>query len=165
MIPRMTPKRAEDEGDLISIGELGEIINREIGTIRKWEREGKLPKRLLPRRGERGWRYWTHGQVYGKQGIIVWMEKHDMRPGRDFSDPEHADEHVRNLRRPKYMDKYLIKLVRTMAKNKVPAEEIVDELFPHTKYASKENMEAALRRYFNKQGWFFPPTSRKKTTT
>ena len=149
--------------ELIYINDLAEIINREIGTIRKWEREGKLPKHLHPRRGDRGWRCWTHGQVYGDRGIIAWMKKHDMRPGRVLSDPANADQHVRNLRRPKYLSKTLIKLAHTMAQNKASAADIVEELYPHTKYASKENLEDALRRYFTRQGWVFPPRKRKTT--
>lgn len=154
----MNPQKPADE--LIYISDLAVIVNREIGTIRKWESSGKLPKHLKPRRGDRGWRCWTHGQVYGERGIIKWMEKHDMRPGREFADPENADEHVRHLRRPKYLNKHLIQLARTMVKNKASATEIVQELYPHTRYASEENLENALRRYFTKQGWVFPPRDR-----
>jgi DNA-binding transcriptional MerR regulator len=148
------------EGELIYISQLAKIVNREIGTIRKWEREGKLPKHLLPRRGERGWRCWTHAQVYGERGIIKWMKKHDMRPGREFSDPANADDHVRHLRRPKYLNKHLILLARNMVKNKETATAIAEELYPHTRYASSENLEEALRRYFTRQGWVFPRRDR-----
>lgn len=159
----MSPKE-EGEG-LIYISDLAEVINREIGTIRKWEREGKLPKHLLPKRGDRGWRCWTHSQVYGKRGIIEWMKKHDMRPGREFADPAHADDHVRNLRRPKFIDKKLIALARTMVKNKATVEEIISELYPHTKYTSEQNLENALRRYFTSQGWVFPKKTRTKVAS
>lgn len=162
------PAQSHDK-ELIYINDLAEVVNREIGTIRKWESTGKLPKHLTPRRGDRGWRCWTHAQVYGPRGIIAWMKKHDMRPGREFADPSNADEHVRHLRRPKYLNKHLIKLARTMAKNKATATEICEELYPHTKYASPQNLEDALRRYFTQQGWVFPPRdkprSRKKATT
>lgn len=157
----MPPTKPDDERIYINV--LAEIINREIDTIRKWERVGTLPKHLLPKRGDRGWRYWTHAQVYGPRGIIAWMEKKDMRPGREFADPRNADDHVRALRRPKYLNKYLIKLTRTMVKNKATAEEIVDELYPFTKYVSKENLEVALRRYFNRQGWIFPPPTKRSS--
>lgn len=160
MIPPMTPQKQAEE--LIYISELAVIVNREIGTIRKWEREGKLPKHLLPRRGERGWRCWTHGQVHGERGIIKWMAKHDMRPGREFSDPANADDHVRHLRRPKYLNKHLIRLARNMVKNKATTTEIVEELYPHTRYASPENLEDALRRYFTRQGWVFPPRDKPR---
>jgi hypothetical protein len=151
--------------DLIYIPQLAEIINREQNTIRKWEREGKLPKHLVPKRGRRGWRCWTHGQVYGKRGILEWMKTHDMRPGRTLTSPDDEERHVRNLRRPKYLSKRLITNVRTMVKNKASAEEIVDEIFPHTKYASKANLETALRRYFRAQGWVFPPSKRRRVAT
>lgn len=151
----MTPAKQPADA-LISISEVGEILNREIGTIRKWEREGKLPKHLLPQRGQRGRRYWTHAQVHGKRGLVEWMRKHEMRPGRAFSDPKNEAVHVRNLRRPKYVDDKMVVLIKTMVKNKRSAKEIVDEVFPHTKYSSKENCERALRNYFKKQGWVFP---------
>lgn len=157
------PTTPTDDED-IYINVLAQVINREIGTIRKWEREGKLPKHLIPKRGDRGWRYWTQAQVFGPRGIIAWMEKHDMRPGREFADPANADDHVRALRRPKYLNKHLIKLTRTMVKNKATAQEIIDELYPHTKYSSKENLEIALRRYFNRQGWVFPPPIKKRAS-
>jgi len=157
----MSPK-APPKDELISITQLGEIINREANTIRKWEREGVLPKKLHPRRGDRGWRYWTHAQVYGKDGIIKWMERKDMRPGRALADPAHADTHVKNLRRPKYLNKHLVKLIRTMVQNGASASEIIEEIYPHTKYASEENFESAVRGYFTKQGWVFPPSSKRE---
>jgi DNA-binding transcriptional MerR regulator len=77
---------AQATDQLISITELGEIVTRKINTIRKWEREGRLPKHLIPRRGDNGRRFWTHEQVYGQRGIIKWMERNDMRPGKYISE-------------------------------------------------------------------------------
>jgi MerR HTH family regulatory protein len=145
------------EEERIYISQLSEIVNREANTIRKWERLGLLPKRLLPRRGYRGWRYWTHEQVHGVNGILAWMDENDMRPGRYITSPEDSDKHVAALRHPKYMTKRLVRHVRTLTRKRTPLEEILDEIFPHTKYASKANLEYALRRYFNRQGWVFPP--------
>jgi DNA-binding transcriptional MerR regulator len=159
MTPVKTPTKSKDP---IAIGQLAQIVNREINTIRKWEREEKLPKLLRPKRDERGRRYWTHAQVYGPTGIIAWMKKNDMRPGNSIADAANADKHVQNLRRPKYLDKYLVKLIRTMVKNKTPIEDILDEIFPHTKYASKDNLYEALRKYFDSQGWVLPQREQKK---
>lgn len=154
--------RSPDGDGLIYISELARIINREINTIRKWEREGKLPAHLTPERGDRGWRCWTREQVHGKRGILAWMKKNDMRPGREFTDPANADKHVHNLRRPKYLNKHLIRLAHTMVENGASANEIVKELYPHTKYVSEENLEVALRRYFTSQGWVFPQRARRR---
>lgn len=154
--PAMPTKKADANRE-IYISELAEIVNREIGTIRKWEHDGRLPKHLLPKRGERSRRYWTHKQVYGDRGIIKWMKRNDMRPGREFADPANADDHVRNLRRPKFISKHLVDLVKTMVKDNRSAKEIVEEVYPHTKYTSRENLEKALRTYFKKQEWEFPP--------
>ena len=46
------------EAGRVYIDELAKIVDREMGTIRKWERT-VLPKRLHSKRGYRGWRYWT----------------------------------------------------------------------------------------------------------
>jgi DNA-binding transcriptional MerR regulator len=148
---------AQATDQLISITELGEIVTRKINTIRKWEREGRLPKHLIPRRGDNGRRFWTHEQVYGQRGIIKWMERNDMRPGKYLAKPENQVRHVKALRRPKYLSKRLVILAQTMARNKATVDEILDEIYPHTpQYAARANLEIALRRYFKAQGWYFP---------
>lgn len=119
-----------------------------------------MPKRLHPKRGKRGWRYWTPAQV---AGIEEWMEKNDLRPGKSLANPAaDPEQHIRNLRRPKHMNKHIIKLVRAGAKNGLTAKEICADLYPHTKYEKPENMERACRRYFSDQGWYFPPAVRPK---
>jgi hypothetical protein len=145
------------EDQRIYISELGKIVNREINTIRKWEYADLLPDKLLPQRGFRNRRYWTHDQVHGKNGIVEWMQKNDMRPGNALTPPSAEAKHVAHLRRPKYLSKKLIRNVRQMTRNRTELDEILDEIFPHTKYASRDNLEYALRRYFNRQGWVFPP--------
>lgn len=145
------------EDKRIYISELGKIVQRQANTIRKWERFGKLPEHLLPQRGFRNRRYWTHAQVHGKKGIIVWMRKNDMRPGNAIAKRANEAAHIRHLRRPKYLSNRLLRNVRQMTNDRQPLEKILDEIYPHTKYASRDNLEYALRRYFKHQGWVFPP--------
>jgi DNA-binding transcriptional MerR regulator len=64
---------------LLTIGEVSKQLGRVSHTIRQWERDGRLPKRLLPGRDENGWRVWSQDQV---EELKVWMEKEDMRPGK-----------------------------------------------------------------------------------
>lgn len=128
-----------------------------MGTIRKWERT-VLPKRLLSKRGYRGWRYWTDKQVWGEKGIIQWMSDNDMRPGNLVSDPSKEAQHVRNLRKPKYLDGYHIRSARTFAEQGKSRDEIVRILYPRTRYARPQNLEAALEKLFKQEGWYFPPS-------
>ena len=141
----------------VYIDELAKIVDRELGTIRKWERQ-LLPKRLYSKRGYRGWRYWTDAQIFGKDGILEWMEKNDMRPGNLVTDPSKAAEHVHNLRKPKYLDGYHIRSARHFADEGRSREWIVRKLFPRTRYARPENLEAALEKLFKQEGWYFPPS-------
>jgi len=134
-----------------------------MGTIRKWERLGDLPKRLHSKRGYRGWRYWTDKQVYGKDGVLVWMEKNDMRPGNLVTPPEREEQHVQNLRKPKYLDGYHIRSAKHFADQGRSREWIIKKLFPRTRYARPENLEAALVKVFEQEGWEFPPSIGKLT--
>jgi hypothetical protein len=151
------PENPREDGR-VYIDELAKLVNREMGTIRKWERLGDLPKRLHSKRGYRGWRYWTDKQVYGKDGILVWMDKNDMRPGNLVTPPEHEAEHVRNLRKPKYLDGYHIRSAKHFADQGRSREWIIKKLFPRTRYARPENLEAALVKVFEQEGWEFPPS-------
>jgi hypothetical protein len=145
------------EDERIYITELSRIINRQVNTIRKWERLGVLPEKLCPQRGFRNRRYWTHAQVHGRSGILKWMAKNDMRPGNALAHRDSEAQHVEHLRKPKYLPKRLLNNARQMTRHRASLEEILEEIWPQTKYASKQNLEVALRRYFKRQGWPFPP--------
>jgi hypothetical protein len=145
------------EAGRVYIDELAKIVDREMGTIRKWERT-VLPKRLHSKRGYRGWRYWTDKQVWGEKGIINWMAENDMRPGNLVSDPSKEAQHVRNLRKPKYLDGYHIRSARRFADQGKSRDEIIRKLYPRTRYARPENLEAALVKLFAQEGWYFPPS-------
>lgn len=56
--------------DHIYIREAAQLLNRRMGTLRKWEQQGALPKHLMPQRGDRNWRYWTSEQI---EGIKDWL--------------------------------------------------------------------------------------------
>lgn len=155
-------KPTTKERPVIYITELCEIVDREANTIRKWERHKKLPKHLLPKRGKKDMRYWTHEQVFGKKGIVQWMIDNDMRPGNYLAQPENEGRHVKALRRPKLLSNDLILLAQKMARAKKSVEEIVEEIYPHTQYVSPERLEIALRDHFRKQGWYFPRRQAKR---
>lgn len=161
------------EDERIYISQLAQIVDRQVGTIRKWEELGKLPKHLLPKRGYRTWRYWSHSQVYGPRGIIAWMKRNDMRPGNQLTDPKKEGQHVRNLRRPKYLNGHHINTAKRMIEQGKTAQAIAKKIHPRTRYSSVENTEIALRRYFestevtNDEGerLTFPKPARKQRVT
>ena len=92
----------EQGAQRIYIREAAELLNRRMGTLRKWEHLGILPEHLIPHRGERGWRYWTPDQI---EGIKTWMIENDMRPGKGLPhyDPTEAelDKAIAKMRRPR----------------------------------------------------------------
>jgi len=161
MIAETKRPKVREEG-VVYIDELAVIINRQQGTIRKWELTGKLPKNMLPHRGKRNWRYWTDSQVWGPNGIVAWMEENDMRPGNLVADPNNVDEHIRNLRRPKYLNGYHLRSARAFVASGKSRAWIVETLWPRTKYARPENLEAALVKVFASNGWYFPPHVKRK---
>jgi uncharacterized Rossmann fold enzyme len=157
-------KTNTDKQDRIYITELAEIINRQPGTIRKWESSGILPGHLLPKRGYKGWRYWTHSQVHGARGIIAWMKRNDMRPGRTVTDPEKEAEHIANLRRPKrsYLTGHHVRAAKMMADNGRTSDYIVEKIHPRTRYSRPESTEAALRKMFKQNKWKWPRQRKKR---
>lgn len=89
----------------IYIGEAAERLDRRRATIRGWEREEVLPRRMRARRDERGWRYWTPEQI---EMIRRWIVRTDMRPGKAFlhyqPTPEQVAEHIAKTRRTRGED-------------------------------------------------------------
>lgn len=98
----MTEKRVTDVSSRVFIREAGELLDRRPATIRMWEREHLLPKKLRPQRSDRGWRYWTYEQI---EQIGNWMREKDMRPGKGLPhydpDPEALHRHLEGQRRPR----------------------------------------------------------------
>jgi DNA-binding transcriptional MerR regulator len=62
----------------VYLKEVAQQIDRRENTIRLWEREGALPSELCAHRDEKGWRYWTPGQV---TRLKVWMRREGRAPG------------------------------------------------------------------------------------
>lgn len=91
-----------DPKDRVYLGELARELDRREGTIRGWEADGILPKKLLPKRDERGWRYWTKTQV--KQ-IREWMVRAKRIPGaglRNYNPtPKQVGEILERMRAPR----------------------------------------------------------------
>lgn len=139
--------------DTYGISELCEVIDRRPGTVRKWEAEKRLPKRLLPKRGERNRRYWTRAQV---KGIQKWMKDTDMRPGPLVTDPEREHEHIAALRRPKYLNGFHVQSAKKMAENGRSAAYIIKKIHPRTKYVKPETLEAVLKQVFADEGLEWP---------
>lgn len=79
----------------IYIRELATIIDRQMDTLRRWDRL-YLPKRLQAKREKTGrkWRYWTPAQVVG---IQEWMEKTDRRPGKGLPHWKPTEEEITEL--------------------------------------------------------------------
>lgn len=90
------------EDERIYIPEASELLDRRIGTLRKWESDGVLPKALMPYRGKRNWRYWSPKQI---EEIKAWMVSTDRRPGRALphisADPDKVVEQIHAMRRPR----------------------------------------------------------------
>jgi DNA-binding transcriptional MerR regulator len=149
------PKRREN--GRVYIDELSPLINREQNTIRMWERYGVLPKRLHPKRGYRKWRYWTDQQVFGKNGIIAWMKKNDMRPGKIMTEPEGEADHIKNLRRPRLLTKKQLAEIDQMIRQGWTRGEILVVMFERTKYSRIEGLEIALVKYYKNNDMYFPP--------
>lgn len=154
--------KAENNGKrMIGMTELSKIILRQPGTIRKWETDDIIPAHLIPARDENNHRIWTEAQIFGSRGIIAWMERNDMRPGRLMTDPAKEEEHIANLRRPKLLNGDQIRGVRKMVDNGRSREYIINKLHPRTGYSTPAGLESALVRYFKHMGWYFPKKKRK----
>jgi hypothetical protein len=95
----MTP--TADEGR-VYIREASELLDRTMGCLRKWDDENVLPKKLRPKRGDRGWRYWTPAQI---DAIKQWIIDTERFPGKGLPtyNPTHedAERQVRAMRVPK----------------------------------------------------------------
>jgi hypothetical protein len=142
------------ESKQVFIRDLARIVDREVGTIRGWERDERLPKKLMPKRNDRDWRYWSPAQV---EGIKKWMKKNDMRPGSALAKPENEKRHLENLRQPKYLPQSIVRRAHTMSKNGKTQIQIARELFEKTAYTSEEAFLSALLKAFKKRKWYPPP--------
>lgn len=146
----------------IYIGELAFVVNRTLNCIRKWELYEQLPKSLMPKRGTSGWRYWTDKQVFGKNGILDWMQKNNMRPGNTLTDPKDEANHINNLHTPKLLKKRDLQDVEQMIREGCSRTEILIMMYPRTTYTKIEGLEAALVKYYKYHDKYFPPKPKIK---
>jgi hypothetical protein len=93
----MTEEQLPNE---IYIRDVAQMLNRKMGTLRKWETSGLLPDELLPQRGERNWRYWTPKQV---DGLRSWMNRRQFGHGLPHYSPseKELDRAIEMMRAPK----------------------------------------------------------------
>jgi|SRR5690348_5749435 len=91
-----------EQAERIYIREAAELLNRRMGTLRKWEQLGVLPRHLRPHRGHRNWRYWTPEQI---DGIRKWMRKEERVVGRGLPHynptEKELDEAIAAMRKPR----------------------------------------------------------------
>src|SRR3954454_7171242 len=85
----------------VYIREAAEILDRRIAAVRKWEQLGVWPKRLIPHRGPRNWRYWTPEQI---EGLQKWIRTTERRPGKGLSHWHPSEAQIKttigNMRKP-----------------------------------------------------------------
>jgi hypothetical protein len=101
----MSKRREVPEGERIYIRDAAEMLDRRIGTLRKWESTRALPRHLRSQRGKRNWRYWTPEQI---EAIKQWIKDTDRRPGRGLShidqrnaDPDLVQQQIHAMRKPR----------------------------------------------------------------
>lgn len=86
----------------VYLKEMAREIDRRETTIRLWEREGVLPEELRAHRDEKGWRYWTPGQVVR---IKAWMRRDGRAPGSGLRNVrpslEQTQKMLAGLRKPR----------------------------------------------------------------
>lgn len=69
------------ERERIYIREASRLLNRRMGTLRKWDQTDVLPLHLRPHRGHGGsnWRFWTKEQI---EGIKEWIRETERYSGK-----------------------------------------------------------------------------------
>lgn len=85
--------------ETIGITDAAKFLDREAGTLRKWERDAILPDHLLPKRDDQNRRYWSKAQL---EEIKQWLLDTDRRPGKGLKhyrpSPEKLAQHLANQR-------------------------------------------------------------------
>src|SRR3954470_6186481 len=113
----------------IFVGELANIVDRRPATVRVWCDSAMLPDTLMPKRDHRNFRYWSHEQVHGEQGILAWMRLADIRPGPQVTDndPAKITAHVHRMRKPRLLNEADIRKIRRLDGKGRSMEELVEE--------------------------------------
>ena len=98
----MEPPESQEQEERVYIREAAAILNRRMGTLRKWENQGALPKHLLPQRGHRGWRYWTPAQIAGMRKWIRETQRYSGTALPNYNPTEKdLDRAIKKLRQRK----------------------------------------------------------------
>lgn len=88
--------------NFIYIKDSAKFLDRQVGTLRKWDREKTLPDELRPQRDDRDRRYWTQDQL---DSIKKWLKETDRRPGKGLKHyhptPEQVAQHLAHQRGPR----------------------------------------------------------------
>lgn len=88
------------EEQRFGITEAARLLDRSPSTLRSWDRNESMPKRLRPGRDEAGRRYWTPSLI---EEIKDWIAKTGFYPGRGIAiynpSPEQAQAHIEAIRR------------------------------------------------------------------
>lgn len=82
-----------------SISEAAKLLDRSPHTLRSWDRNGSMPKRLRPKRDPNGNRYWTDELI---AEIKEWISENGFHPGRGIDyhpSPEQLASHIKRIRR------------------------------------------------------------------
>lgn len=83
----------------ISISEAARLLDRSPQTLRSWDRNGSMPKKLRPKRDAQGNRYWTPELI---EEIKQWIVDNHFHPGRGISydpSPERLQQHINRIRK------------------------------------------------------------------
>lgn len=149
MIAGLVAKRGNKRRTrLIYITELAYILARDSEVIRVWERHRQIPDHLRAAHRSsssfNGVRVWEHRQVFGEDGIIMWIQETGRRPGRWVPHPTKQGKFVRNAVKPKYIDGRNARRIVTMIDKGMSLEEIILKLRPQFPHKTTKAFEIAL---------------------
>lgn len=98
----MAKPKKDQPPEQIYIKEAAALLDREMATLRKWDRLEVLPVELRPQRGLRGWRFWTPDQI---EGMRVWIKETQRWPGKglpNYNPTQKAlDDVMKKMRKPR----------------------------------------------------------------
>src|SRR5438105_6631487 len=94
----------DNQDGKVYLRELAALVDRPMNTLRIAERTGLLPENLLPKRDDRGFRYWTESQAvrlqawYIETGIKAGVPFERAQPGKRRGAPyKRSEEEARQI--------------------------------------------------------------------
>lgn len=91
-------ERYMKETGRFTISEAARLLDRSPQTLRSWDRNESMPKKLRPKRDDHGNRYWTPELI---AEIKEWIVKNNFHPGRGIDyqpSPERLQQHIERIR-------------------------------------------------------------------